>query len=76
MCYVSHLQAKEEQNAMELKYQTEITAHVKLSSLYKVNNYDNNNNNSLSPVFQGFEGFSLYFFVGSGIGSGDQESRA
>lgn len=54
MCYMSHLQAKEEQNAMELKYQTEITAHVKLSSLYKVNNYDNNNNNSfLSRVFQG-----------------------
>lgn len=32
------LQAKEEQNAMELKYQNELTAHVKLSSLYKVNN--------------------------------------
>lgn len=31
------LQAKEEQNAMELKYQNELTAHVKLSSLYKVN---------------------------------------
>lgn len=30
------LQAKEEQNSMELKYQNEITAHVKLSSLYKV----------------------------------------
>lgn len=31
------LQAKEEQKSMELKYQNEITAHVKLSSLYKVN---------------------------------------
>lgn len=34
------LQNKEEQNAMELKYQNELTAHVKLSSLYKVNNND------------------------------------
>lgn len=40
------LQAKEEQNAMELKYQNELTAHVKLSSLYKVSNDKNNNDNN------------------------------
>lgn len=43
-------QAKEERNAMELKYQNELTAHVKLSSLYKVNDDDNNNYRLLNPV--------------------------